>query len=234
MSLYTRLRKVYRLLRDRERYFNYEQEYKRLSPFNAIVPIGHYESPYPSTNELEMAYDKGFESKLLGIDLNKESQICLYKEMESKINEAPMVDKEKNLQYRFYDFGDNVWFGRDDARVLYAILKHFKPKNIIEIGSGFSTALILDVNEKLEYCMNITCIEPRPARLKSLLRQNDHINILEQDVQEISLDTFASINGGGGIMKTTCYSLIARMFVVPLEMSIMNSLKYSLDLRKEQ
>lgn len=90
-----------------------------------------------------------------------------------------------------------MWFGRDDARVLYAILKHFKPKNIIEIGSGFSTALMLDVNEKLEYCMNITCIEPRPARLKSLLRQNDHVNILEQDVQEISLDTFASINGGG-------------------------------------
>lgn len=78
MSLYTRIRKVYRLLRDREQYFTYKekyenllqqyleckQAYENLRPLNKVVPIGHYESPYPSEAELEVGYNKGFDDKL--------------------------------------------------------------------------------------------------------------------------------------------------------------------------
>lgn len=69
-----------------------------------------------------------------------------------------------------------------------------KPKHIIEIGSGFSTSVMLDTNE---HCFNneiiIECIEPRPQRLKELLKETDHILIHENDLQEMSLDLFSKL-----------------------------------------
>ncbi|MBD5165663.1 class I SAM-dependent methyltransferase [Helicobacter sp.] len=226
MSLYTRIRKVYRLLRDREQYFTYKekyenlpqqyleckQAYENLRPFNKVVPIGHYESPYPSEAELEAGYNKGFDDKLQGIDLNEQAQLSLYENLKTYAEECPMADKEKNENYRFYDFGDNIWFGRDDARYLYAILMHFKPKNVIEIGSGFSTSLMLDTNEILNHSMNLLCIEPRAQRLKSLLRAKDNLKIIEQDVQNVSLEIFSKLEGGGGDMLFIDSSHLCRPF----------------------
>lgn len=186
------------------------------------MPIGHYESHYPSEAELEAGYNKGFDDKLQGIDLNEQAQLSLYENLKTYAEECPMADREKNENYRFYDFGDNIWFGRDDARYLYAILMHFKPKNVIEIGSGFSTSLMLDTNEILNHSMNLLCIEPRAQRLKSLLRAKDNLKVIEQDVQNVSLEIFSKLEGGGAI----CCLLIPLIFVVPLAMSIGNYLRY--------
>jgi hypothetical protein len=39
-------------------------------------------------------------------------------------------------------FLNNQMFGSVDAELMYAMIRHLKPKRILEVGSGFSTALI--------------------------------------------------------------------------------------------
>lgn len=57
---------------------------------------------------------------------------------------------------------DNIWFGPIDGALLYGIIRSFRPRHIIEIGSGFSTHLmrraILDGN----LATKVTSIDPEP------------------------------------------------------------------------
>jgi predicted O-methyltransferase YrrM len=73
------------------------------------------------------------------------------------------------------------------------MLRHLKPERVIEIGSGFSSALMLDVNEHfLENKTELTFVEPFPKRLNSLLTELDakQTNIVEALVQEVDLNIF--------------------------------------------
>src|SRR5437016_432608 len=39
-------------------------------------------------------------------------------------------------------FVRNSWFESVDAEVLYSVIRHFKPRTIVEIGSGYSSRLM--------------------------------------------------------------------------------------------
>lgn len=76
---------------------------------------------------------------------------------------------------------------------------HFGPRQIIEIGSGFSSAVMLDTNEQfLNNAIQLTFIEPFADRLKSLLRQSDQqtVNLVEKNVQAVSPEIFEGLNSG--------------------------------------
>ena len=77
------------------------------------------------------------------------------------------------------------------------MIGHFRPRRVIEIGSGFSSACMLDAAEHagLEE-FHLTCIEPFPKRLKSVLRSDDEgtrVTIHERGVQQMPLDMFAAL-----------------------------------------
>ncbi len=62
----------------------------------------------------------------------------------------------------FYDNGN---FESGDAEYLYNIVRHFHPKRIVEIGSGYSTlmareAIAQNMREDSAYVCDHTCIEP--------------------------------------------------------------------------
>ena len=89
---------------------------------------------------------------------------------------------------------DNGWFGKSCADALGYIMQIIKPKNIIEIGSGYSTAAMLDISENyFNSNINISAIEPRSDRLKSLLRSTDKLEVLEADLQNIPVCFFEKL-----------------------------------------
>jgi hypothetical protein len=57
---------------------------------------------------------------------------------------------------------DNYYFGIYDAAVLGAIMQHFKPGKIIEVGSGISTRYMRLFTGKFALNTEITCIDPVP------------------------------------------------------------------------
>jgi predicted O-methyltransferase YrrM len=161
-------------------------------------PAGHYYSPIPS-NEDVLAYVKSRmppDSELPGIELNKQGQHALLSEYVHYYNEIPFSD-EKTPEQRYYY--DNIWFSYSDAIFLYCFLRKNMPKRIIEVGSGFSSAVILDT---IDSCFSeqpeVTFIDPHPERLISLLRNGDReqVRLINKKIQEVPSDLLLALNSG--------------------------------------
>jgi len=90
-------------------------------------------------------------------------------------------------------------FNHSDALILYSMLRHLRPQKIIEVGSGFSSALMLDVTDIFfDRCMQFTLVEPYTERLTQLLRSGDQKNIelIEDIVQKVPVSTFQKLDAG--------------------------------------
>jgi predicted O-methyltransferase YrrM len=86
-----------------------------------------------------------------------------------------------------------------DALALAGMIHQYRPKRIIEIGSGFSSAVILDAFDRLgldEY--HLTCIDPNPNRLRALLRAEDNarVTVIGSEVQDVPVSAFADLEAG--------------------------------------
>lgn len=79
--------------------------------------------------------------------------------------------KQKSDGFRFYV--DNMWFGLPDAFALSSIMRKERPRKIVEAGSGFSSAVMLDTLDHTGASAALTFIEPYPDRLYSLLSEKD-------------------------------------------------------------
>jgi len=86
-----------------------------------------------------------------------------------------------------------------EGSVIYFMMRHFKPRRIIEIGSGYSSCFTLDVNELFfDYEVKCTFIEPFPERLHSLIRIGDidRVEIIESRLQEVNFERFSELQAG--------------------------------------
>ncbi len=158
-----------------------------------VRPFNHYESPYPDIVEIHRQEKEIFDvnKEILGIDFNIDRQLELVKKME-EIELPDWKTYESGSNYRYYY--DNGWFDKNSADALYYMIRLVKPKNIIEVGSGFSTSVMLDTNEFFfDNKINIISIEPYSERLKSLLKSSDNIQIYEKDLQKIPLHFFETL-----------------------------------------
>ncbi len=71
-------------------------------------------------------------------------KIQLFKQLSAYYNELPFKPKKQpGIRYYF----ENGFNSYTDGIILYSMIRYYKPKRIIEIGSGFSSALMLDTNE---------------------------------------------------------------------------------------
>lgn len=167
---------------------------------NSCFEAGHYYSPIVSVDDINKRefeiWNKANKVGLLGIDLRTDEQIKLIDVFKKYYDEIPFKPgKQANIRYQY----ENSYYSYTDGIILYSIIRHLKPKRIIEIGSGFSSAVMLDTNELFfDNQINLTFIEPYPERLYSLLTEIDKksATIIESDVQLISLDNFEKLQAG--------------------------------------
>lgn len=165
----------------------------------AAFPPGHFYSPIPSLPEVKLREKEIFERKekeIPGINLNEEGQLHLLHKLSRYYAELPFeVHKKQNLRYCF----ENPFFSYADAIVLYCMIRHLLPKRIIEIGSGYSSCVILDTNELfLGNTVACTFIEPHPDQFLSLTRPSDRstIQLIRKQVQDIEVNKFSELSTG--------------------------------------
>ncbi|MEY8410227.1 class I SAM-dependent methyltransferase [Lachnospiraceae bacterium 62-26] len=172
----------------------YKPDILEQSDYKNAVPFNHYESPYPDIVEIHRKEDKLFncDKEVLDINFNINRQLELVDKMKQIDLPGWKEEKTPMMNYRYY-YG-NEWFEKGSADALYYMIRILKPHKIIEVGSGYSTAVMLDVNENyFNNEIQITSIEPDPARLKSLLKQTDNIDIIEKKLQDISENFFEKL-----------------------------------------
>jgi len=161
---------------------------------DAFAPGGFY-SPIPSLEEINgYNFNNSLPDVLPGIDLNVNEQLNLLDSFEPFYNELPFTDKKSEGIRYYYKNGS---YSYSDAIFLYFMIRYLKPKKLIEVGSGFSSSVSLDTNERfMGKSIDFIFIEPYPALLKSLLKKNDkeNITIYKKRLQEIPIEVFKELN----------------------------------------
>lgn len=159
-----------------------------------FVPAGHFYSAIPSADDRlrALANYQAAPSALPGIDLGIERQWALLEELRPLLESGGLADEPAGG--RRYGF-TNPSFGPGDAVVLQALMRHLRPRRIVEVGSGHSSALMLDVDEfHLGRSIDFTFLEPYPDLLKSLMKPGDPTwAIRPQIVQEADLGVFRTL-----------------------------------------
>ena len=159
-----------------------------------FFPVGHFYSPLPSRQEIAEAFARGgFGPPFADIDLNEAGQCARLERFAAWYPEQPFPETP-TAGARFYL--DNASYSHYDAIMLYGMLREARPRRIIEVGSGFSSAAMLDLNERMfGGAMHLTFIDPDMNRLRKLLRREDsaRVTLIEKRVQEVPLEAFTSL-----------------------------------------
>lgn len=160
---------------------------------------GHFYSPLPDMRALRANSQRIFDQSVgdvPGVQLNEPAQLELAERFAAYYDEMPFPERRVDdcryhLDNRYYSYGDGI--------TLYSMLRHIRPARVIEVGSGFSSAALLEVNERFfDGALELTFIEPYPDRLRSLLRDTDvqRCTILQKPVQEVPTETFGALQAG--------------------------------------
>ncbi len=87
-------------------------------------------------------------------------------------------------------------FGPIEADFLFCFIFTKKPKKIIQIGCGLSTAVILEASSAAQYKPKIICIDPYPNKFLKNLSKQHKITLLADKAQKIPLHRIVDIKGG--------------------------------------
>lgn len=167
---------------------------------NSCFPPGHYYSPIVLVEELKKREHEIWKHKEIDgindINLNTDEQKSFVSVLSGYYKDLLFKDTPSDaLRYGY----KNGMYEYTDGILLYAIIRYLVPKRIIEVGSGHSSALMLDVNELyFNNEIQLSFIEPNPERLYNNILENDksRTTILEKKVQEIDTSFFSVLQKG--------------------------------------
>lgn len=155
------------------------------------VPPGHFYSPIPNVDEIRRREARIFGEpppSLPAIDLREGEQMALVEQLARFYPELPFPRQQSPETRYWYE---NWAFSYADAIFLYSMLRQLEPKRMIEAGSGFTSALMLDTSERfLSMPPRFTFIDPDVATLRALLRPGDEPEIIASAVQDVPLTMF--------------------------------------------
>jgi predicted O-methyltransferase YrrM len=161
-----------------------------------LFPAGHFYSPVvdpAATGDYLNRLGSGQLNTCKGIDLREPQQLELLHQLSPLVSQ--WRDGARNIVGGPRYISDNDQYGPGDAACFAGMIGHFRPKKIIEIGSGWSSALALDAAEVLDIPVSHTFIEPYPERLYGALRHTDRarVQVHERRVETLGLTEFEQL-----------------------------------------
>lgn len=156
-----------------------------------VLPVHHY-SAVPDLLELEATREVWAKpSELPGIRVDLDAQarrlrdVCLPFQAEYRGN---AVYRHAVAEL----FGPG--YGYIEAQALHGVVRHFKPRRVIEVGGGVSTRCTVDAVRRNQAdgagLASITCVEPYPS---PQLRELAGVDLMAKRAQEVPLDVFAAL-----------------------------------------
>lgn len=139
------------------------------------------------------------------IDIDAVAQLKLLTEFAAFHDDMPFTGTVERGRYR----RDNSQFFEMDAAVLYCMLRLKQPRRVIEVGSGYSSAVMLDANDALKKSgqgIRFTFIDPDCSRLKPLLAASNgegrsaigegEVEVIEDLIQNVDPAIFDDLGAG--------------------------------------
>ena len=160
---------------------------RRLYVCPSRMPPGHYASPHVAEGT---TVDETARTQVPGIDMRLPEQRRLLEELVAATGDAPT---SVDLGPRYH--APNEMFGPADALGLRLMIGWLRPARIVEIGSGYSTAAMLDSLDRLGLEPQLTLVEPHPERLLAVLGANwrSRASLVRERLQDVDMEVFSSL-----------------------------------------
>jgi hypothetical protein len=152
-----------------------------------------------------------------GIDLRREHQLARWRAWQGFVAEWPFAE---HLAPGFRYFFGNQQYEHADGLALYCMIRDLKPKRIIEVGSGYSSACILDTNELFSIEAACTFIDPNPQLVRALIKPSEQSKIIASKVQDVPLSLFTQLSVGDILLidsthiVKTCSDVVFELFEI--------------------
>jgi SAM-dependent methyltransferase/thymidine kinase len=157
-----------------------------------VTPVSFYQ-PVPELRTLsETLWTQP--STFGGIDMNESEQIRLVSQVFPEFAEecSALPVRQSNAADDF--FIGNGMFDGTDALIYYCLVRHLRPSRIVEVGSGFSTALAL-VASRRNGGAEVVAIDPHPSKVLEAMRSRI-TEVIARPVQEVDSRRFEALEAG--------------------------------------
>lgn len=160
-----------------------------LKAVGVLPVIHHYYEPIVYAKDLTRPLSQ--DRSIPGLDLNISEQLDLLSQFKFNGDFAGLP-MEEQTPGKFYF--QNRWFESGDAEMLFNMIRYLKPKQIIEVGGGYSTlmiryALAKATAEDDTYTYDHTCIEPYEQPWLDLTG----VNLIRERVETLDPERFRSL-----------------------------------------
>jgi 2-polyprenyl-3-methyl-5-hydroxy-6-metoxy-1,4-benzoquinol methylase len=158
-----------------------------------VTPV-HFYQPIPDAQSLpETVWSRP--SKLVAIDMNDAMQLDLLRNEFPKFRDEYEKFPTRPTQNPAEFYLNNQLFDGSDALVAYCMVRHFQPRLVIEVGSGFSSLVLGQAVTKNNNNAGLICIEPFPREfLKNGFPGLQ--KLIEKNVQDIDVKFFSQLEAG--------------------------------------
>lgn len=168
------------------------------SPLPLWPPPGHFYSPIvdPADPNVQCVIRNFHASELAPDESFKLDEALIRDHLSRFAGHYGSLDfpEQKTPGRRYYYRNPAFSFG--DAIALFGTLMEYRPKRVIEVGSGFSSCVMMDTNDHhLGRHIDLTFIEPYPETLLAQLEPCDPYrrSLIRKQLQNVPLEVFQKL-----------------------------------------
>jgi len=169
---------------------NFPLSIKIMNWIGVFPIIDHYYEPL--FNQKYLRYSLRADRNLPGINFNDDEQLKILNNFNYnyELIKFPLEKASDDLTY-CYNYGAFLY---GDSEYLYNMIRHFKPRKMIEIGSGHSTLMAIKAIEKnksesIDYDCEHICIEPYECKWL----EEKGIRVIRAKVETLDLTIFKKL-----------------------------------------
>ena len=96
------------------------------------------------------------------------------------------------------------WFPRLDGAVLYGLMRHHRPRRVVEVGSGHSTRFVVQAVRDGAFETSIVAIDPAPRASLATLP----VRVIRTTVQDAGREPFAALEAGDFLVIDSSHVLM--------------------------
>lgn len=159
-----------------------------------VLPV-HYYSPIPDTRRLRRNFHRWYRiGSFGGIDFGLATQGRLLDQLSARADDLSTLPPYGRVLAK--NFGEG--YDEVDAHLLHLMIRHLKPRQVIEVGSGVSTVYTASAlaRNRREHAIasRLVCIEPYPRRPLRDLERAGGMELIAKEVQDVGLEAFQALN----------------------------------------
>jgi hypothetical protein len=160
-----------------------------------ILPI-HFYSEIPNIKELRQEEDWKQPHSMIGVKGKEiETQLAFVKECCGEALQERL--KKGDIYSDACSTNGELGYGPIEADFLFCFIYSKRPKRVVQVGCGVSTAVMMLASQEADYELEITCIEPYPTEFLKKYNQLGKLTLISEKAQKVPLNILTDLGENG-------------------------------------